>query len=449
MLDWDGCPAHPDRNEAERLLAELAFLIEAGGHERFTVRRVVAPNPRDFPEPWVPTADGVRHLLRRLFWHGDLDLAVQVDDLRGAPGGDGLTSTEILFCGIDDGKATFELHTIGNDDVLGILCHVTGAAHAAAVRPPDHPFRGGERPDTQEEGARCGSIAAVYLGLGVPAANAAQYQRTWSAWKVQYASHETQIDSAGGLPSTSLAFLLAVQATVRGEEIAAHRALYPNQAADTAAWREALAGQGDALRRRLGVPPPSTWQAASDAHAPYEEEDHDGDDLDGDGDADHDAAPDSALALTGAQDLARLGDAGVTLAEDQRRLRRFNVGRRVYRVRHARAWSRGLLLSGPALAGAMIATGSVPIAVAASIAGVVGGMAWGRRSLWFQCSDARCRSHLQRTDERCPLCGGTVAAEIGDADERLELDEQFEQAEAEARRLEAAPQLTTSEPAPR
>src|SRR5690349_11545051 len=102
MIEWDGCPAHPDRHEAERLLTELAFLIDAGGHERFTVGRVIAPTPRDFPDPWVPTADGVRLVLRRLFAHGAIDLAVTVDDRR-LPGAAFSTAgtSQIYFAGID------------------------------------------------------------------------------------------------------------------------------------------------------------------------------------------------------------------------------------------------------------------------------------------------------------------------------------------------------------
>src|SRR5256885_1031009 len=68
-----------------------------------------------------------------------------------------------------------------------------------------------------------GSVAAVYLGLGVLAANAA-YQQYTSSGRTNgaYMPLEYDVIKSGHLTMSELAFLLAVQAVARGEHEPPH-----------------------------------------------------------------------------------------------------------------------------------------------------------------------------------------------------------------------------------
>src|SRR5262249_49728938 len=81
-----------------------------------------------------------------------------------------------------------------------------------------------------------GSLATIYLGLGVLAANAAHHDRTAGRGRLQ--SHH--MAQAGGLVWQDLAFLLAVQATVRDDVLEALDTLYPSQAELVQTWRDVL-----------------------------------------------------------------------------------------------------------------------------------------------------------------------------------------------------------------
>jgi len=408
MIDWSRSPERPPRAEAEALLGELARLIDAGGHEPFTCRPVVRPDRKDFPDPFAATADGVRLLLRRLCWHAELEFAVEVADLRRPrPAREGLTDSVIRLDRVGDGTARFEVHDIGDDDVAGIASHEVGRAYCAVVAASAHPFRVAATAEPDAEAAvRLGSVAAVYLGLGVLAANAAHDTRTWGRSDGQYSHHtQTRHTTAGGLPPPALSFLLAVQAVVRGEAMPALEQLHANQAADLAAWHYALAGQGEPLRRRLGIPSPKTWMRAP------------------------------------ARPVVRFDDEKVDLDadRDERRLRRFNTGKRVYRVRHHRASPFGWLgLFGGTGAGAAIAAAAaVSIGSGAAVGaavGLVAGVAAGRRTLHWLCSDPGCQALLTAHTATCPRCGGTVAAEIRSANDRLDMDDQLDRAAAAAER---------------
>src|SRR5262249_35905166 len=162
-------------------------------------------------------------------------------------------------------EASFVVNFIGSDDVVGTLAHEVGVVHAVLARGDGaSPYRAAEVPMLERAGAddrerevdpdrdlERGSIAAVYLGLGVMAANAA-YQQSSQAGRFNgaYVPLEYEVIRAGYLPMSSLAYLLAVQATVRGDRDVPDGLSGP-QRDEVGAWIDALRPDAQALRERL------------------------------------------------------------------------------------------------------------------------------------------------------------------------------------------------------
>jgi hypothetical protein len=261
-------PSQPDREAREHLLGVLAELIAKGGAERFLMPPV-APGADAFPEPWAPTRAGIQLLLRRLMWHAGLDRGVDLDDelLAKAPPTERKPATRVEALDVS-AKARFALYFVGDDDVVGTLAHEVGTVFAALHRPDvADPYRTADPPmitiDADRDCER-GSIATVYLGLGVLAANAA-FQQYSSAGRFNggYVPLEYDVLRAGTVSMSALAYLLAVQALVRGET-EPPKGLAPPQRDEVGEWLKALDGQRTALCERLGVSP----TAASTARPP-------------------------------------------------------------------------------------------------------------------------------------------------------------------------------------
>ncbi|HSD87341.1 MAG TPA: zinc ribbon domain-containing protein, partial [Kofleriaceae bacterium] len=175
----------------------------------------------------------------------------------GAPPTERMPATRVELVEVDASKAVFVLGFVGDDDVVGTLAHEVGTIHAATHRPEEpEPYRTAEPPvvhiDPDRDPER-GSIATVYLGLGVIAANAAfqQYSRG-GRFNGGYVPLEYDVLRAGAIPMSALAYLLAVQATVRGES-APPEGLEPPQRDEVAQWMKALAEERAALLERLGI----------------------------------------------------------------------------------------------------------------------------------------------------------------------------------------------------
>lgn len=253
-------PAKPDAETRDHLLATLADLIARGGPAPFLLDPV-EPGPAAFPEPWQPSRAGVKLLLRRLLWHANIDREVEVDDQRAgaAPPTERKPATRVELIEVHATKAVFVLGLLGDDDIVGTLAHEVGMIHAMLHRPDESdPYRTAEPPvlavDHDRDPER-GSIATVYLGLGVLAANAAyqQYSRG-GKFNGAYVPLMYDVLAAGAVPMSDLAFLLAVQAVVRDED-APPAGLGGPQRDEVAAWMNALAetaGQA-ALCERLGI----------------------------------------------------------------------------------------------------------------------------------------------------------------------------------------------------
>lgn len=239
----------PDGAQAE-LLATLARLIERGGPGHFLDGPVAAADASTFPETWRPTAVGVERLLLRLLWLAYVDLEVELEDLRRADTSDRLLKqSTVEWIETRDGVAHFQIEQIGNDDVAGMLSHQVGRAFAAWIDGAA-PYR---EAAPSPPSVRTGSVAAIYLGLGVLATNAAHYNRVAGKSVGQMAVSETAIVTNGGLSPSEAVYLLAVQAVLRATEVSAHATLRDDLAAQLRDMIAALRPHRDDLARWLGL----------------------------------------------------------------------------------------------------------------------------------------------------------------------------------------------------
>lgn len=251
-------PSQPDAETREHLLDVVADLVARAGAAPLLSVPVV-PGAAAFPDPWAPTRAGVAVLLRRLLWHADIARDVELEDRRadGAPPTERKPATRIELFELREKHARFALGFVGDDDVVGTLAHEIGVAFAAEHRPDEaDPYRTAEPPvisiDPDRDLER-GSIATVYLGLGVLAANAAfqEYSRA-GRFNGAYEALDYDVLRAGHVPMSALAFLLAVQAVVR-DALVPPEGLEPPQKDEVIAWIAALRGRGAELRARLGI----------------------------------------------------------------------------------------------------------------------------------------------------------------------------------------------------
>jgi len=374
-------PEGPDRDGRAALLDELGQLVAAGGWERLA-RAPVVPGPTAFPDPWARSPLGVATVARRLLWHAGIgDLAVVVADRRGDAGPmPDKVPTDVELAGVERGRARLDLYSIGDDDVVGAIAHEVAAAVAVRWAAADAPYRG-TTPVVDADTKWRGSIAAVYLGLGVLAANAAFQEYRGGAYQptLGYAPAEYHVVHVGGLTIAELGFLLAVQAQVRDAGLP--DGLSRPQAEHARAWHKALAGRGDELRAHLGVPAPATWPAL-ERPAP---------------------AP-----------LPELDEEDVVLALAPR------PAPPVYRVGYTRTGS-GVVVGAVTVGVGAAAMGAPPAAIGIAVmAGAVAGYAAGHAIKIDRCSE--CVTVLPAAAGECPHCGGRVVGRLASRNDRLELD---------------------------
>lgn len=249
-------PTTPDRERCDSLLAILGDLVARGGEATLLAPPIV-PGEEAFPEPWRPTRGGVIALLRRLAWHAGNPRAIEVLDERlGAPPTERKPATRVTLTAVRPKEMTFRIEFLGTDDVAGTLAHEIGVAHAMLHRPEvADPYRAAEPTVLEVDADRDferGSIATVYLGLGVLAANASfqEYSRP-GRFNGGYSPLEYDVLSAGFLPMSELAYLLAVQAAVRGAGVP--EGLSPPQRDEVTAWLAVLVPRVDELSQILGL----------------------------------------------------------------------------------------------------------------------------------------------------------------------------------------------------
>lgn len=256
-MDLVDAPRTPEPARREWLLGVLAELVARGGAQSLLAVPIV-PGEDAFPEPWRATRGGTRALLRRLAWHAGNPRAISIVDERlGAPPTERKPETRVGLTSVLAKELRFRIEFLGEDDVAGTLAHELGVAHAAANRPDAaDPYRDADGPvieiDADRDLAR-GSVATIYLGLGVIAANAAfqEYSRP-GRFNGGYSPLEYDVLRAGYVPMSELAFLLAVQAAVRTAQVP--DGLSAPQRDEVSAWLVALRPHVRELRERLGIP---------------------------------------------------------------------------------------------------------------------------------------------------------------------------------------------------
>jgi hypothetical protein len=376
-------PAAPEREARERALDVLAEFVAKGGAGTFLLAPV-DPGEAAFPEPWAATKAGVALLLRRLAWHAGIDRAIEIEDRRvGAPPTERKPATAVELIEVRKKSAVFVLRFLGEDDIVGTLAHEIGVVHAVLHRPDGtDPYRTAEAPvisvDPDVDLER-GSIAAVYLGLGVLAANAARQVHSvlegQSFHPLIVASVGVKVE-AGHVPVEWLGYLLAVQGIVRGDA-QPPPGLAPAQRREVEAWMATLNGRAAELRARLGI--------AEDARA-------------------------------GARPRVEpFGDAVLEADPIPRAI--------AFRWRTHRG---GVGLIAGTLFGIGLATAlaSRAVAPAAIIGGAIGGHLFGRRVRVPRCS--ACSTVVRVEATSCHRCGAALKGDISHLSDRLEAEERLE-----------------------
>ena len=372
----------PLRPKQHTLVAQLAQLIAAGGEWRFLHGPVVSASQRDYPDRWEANRAGVARVIARTLWHAHVEAAVTLEDLRGPKWADRsrLQRTYLELTSASPGKLVFAVSKIGNDNVAGTVAHEVGRAFVSQLA--GQPFR--TAPNSELPDPEVGSIATVYLGLGIIALNSARYRRAHGEIIGRSAYHEHEIVETGGLAAEDLALLLAIQATVRDDVLTALDTLEKEPAELVAKWREILDDHEDELRDLLGI-------TGADA-GPVER-------------------------------AAKPGEVTIDASHDEGDLHRPNVGRPVFRYPETRSVT-GSVLGCIAGLGVGLVTMSLPVIGIGSAVGVVGGFIVGRRKRYFRC--ASCGNFVTPQHTKCSMCGGNLVGEIKDPRKRLDAEEEYE-----------------------
>lgn len=376
----------PDDTQAD-LLGQLALLIERGGASHFLDAAIARADQRDFPEPWQPTATALERLLIRMLWLSYVDLDVEIDDLRTPDRSTKmLQRSRIEWLETASGTARFQVEAIGNDNVAGLLAHLIGRAFMAWL-PVADPYRGADV-EPMDPTEREGSIAAIYLGLGVVAVNSAVYNRAAGRIEGRSAVTEWEVVVTGGLTPAEGIYLLAVQAVLRGAPSEAHETLSRALGDRLDAAIAELLPHRDALASRLGIDLAATRAALE-----------------------RDPAPTTAIERR---------------EPDVRR--RFS-GQRTYRWRRTERLWRGFAGAGIGFASMVAVHLAGPIIPVLALLGATAipagiGVAIGWRRGADYCT--RCGVKLTAADE-CESCGATIAGRVASPNDvsarELERDE--------------------------
>ncbi|MFN0245593.1 MAG: hypothetical protein ACKV2T_01710 [Kofleriaceae bacterium] len=362
-------------------------MIQRFGAERFLDAKLVRADKADFPDPWEGTLHSVHQVLYRLCWHAYIDFEVVVEDQRPLVEGTALLRTsEIEIASCTAGVVTFHLTNIGNDDVAGMLAHKVGEAFLDLA--PGEPFRSTPRvPDEREA-----SVAAVFLGLGVPAANATMYRRHATEIIGREERSEQLIAHVGGLDIAEVTLLLAVQDILRDEVQGALSTLHGPQREWVEDWKVELDPHEEELRVLLGVDTRGEPRPLSRGAAPRR-------------------AP----------------------AYDEGTRKRFNVGEETMRVvRRSYLGLAGGAILGLLLAsiGSQVVDAPPELALIAVGCGLLVGLVVGYRRWcrpYYRCAEAACSGLVGANDPHCRHCGGTITRTVT----QLELEALWAQWRAE------------------
>lgn len=390
----------PTPHQRSALLDGLSRLIERQGFETFVRAPILEPSSTHFPDVWEPSERGVRALSLRLLAYaglGELDADVALYDEDHA--GEGFhQGTAAWFAGIEDGTCVFGADTRqleSGDAIVGTMCHEVAHAYR------EHHGLVGPHRQMEEEDT---DITTVFLGFGILTTNNAYRFRKTGEMVGTMVSTKWSTSQTGYLSPQSMAFLLAAQAVARGldkSEVKAVAALLePNQRDFFRAAHKELAQDPDALRVALGIPPEEAWPSERELEVP-----------------------------------SLRPDARFEPREEPSPSERppWNVGANVFRVRRtkARRWAWGGSVVG-LLAGCWVGARAEGEGWRWAFAGMLGfallGALAGTTRRADECSEPRCEARIGDPDARtCPRCGATIAGVIGDAADRLEVEEAIEE----------------------
>jgi len=261
----------PADEDCQWLLDQLAALIRRHGFETFVTAPLLEPTDTFFPDPWEPTARGVRTVARRLLRYAGLGAyraVVEVGDGRDETGdldllghtqGSGHKGAAAWFAGLDGHACLFgidERQIAQPDSLVGVMghevAHAFRAVHGLVVKD-----------DALEE--QLTDLTSVYLGMGVLLANSAETFRAKGEWQAMGYQSSWSHAQTGYLGPVALCFLLAAQCIARGlgskerRELARH--LETNQAASFRAACALLERDVAALHDHLVIPPRAVWPA--------------------------------------------------------------------------------------------------------------------------------------------------------------------------------------------
>ncbi|WP_164015040.1 hypothetical protein [Pyxidicoccus trucidator] len=388
----------PVEGERTKLLEALAELVAHRGHATLVRAPILRPHPSHFPDAWSPDANGVRAMARRLMTHAglgafDVHITLYENEVQlqhtASVGGVGYSrhkeGAAAWFAGFDGATCLFGVDQEELEDVEQLA---GGLAHEVA-----HAYRhvnGLEVEDRQHE-EQLTDLTTIFLGFGLLTTNNTFRSRASGALMGSSTVHSWSVGGLGYLSPQVMSFLLAAQVVARGserEEVRMlKRALRPTQAEAFGAALKLLEPEREALRGRLGVPPPLQWEALPPPMS----------------------LPDGVTREE--------GSARTTAAEPEA-----GEGRRgaiAFRVPESRAMLFGVL--------GLIAMLLIAIVYQSSwllLLPVVGWW-WGARYPDFYCSDSECNSLVRLTDSRCPGCGQLLVATLQTARERWDAEADY------------------------
>ncbi len=372
----------PPSHEQYAHLAQLAALIKQFGAERFVTAPIVRADEQDFPDTWERSLTSVHRLLYRLSWLAHWDPEVVVEDARPLkhPDEKMLIASEMELESATNGVVTVAVAEIGNDDVAGLLSHRIGQAFLEMA--PGDPFRGTD--DAVSETA--GSIAGVYLGLGVLVANSSMYRRYASKFVARVVVEEQYVAEVGGLSIADATFLLAVQDIVRDDVSPAFFTLLKPQREWVDRWMAVLEDHEDELRALLEL--------------------------------------DDAPAIP----LSRRAVPRSVAAQADRDIHKWNSGYPTFRVPHRSYWPVWLGFAAGIFG--FLAPQPMVVGPIAMVAGAGLGRVFVRQH--YVCADTSCGRVMETLVSECPGCGGMIVGTIAHANDRLEALEEWEQAQEDA-----------------
>lgn len=397
--------------ELEWAIGQLAALIAREGAERFLWAPLLLPNPESFPDAWNGDALSVALVLRRsLEYIGEEAPHVLLFDHTPLTDESDVALSDIEFVEVgEEGDFVFELSVIGGStDFFGILGHELGRAFIASCewRQAKVAYRASPMVEDEEDRAAArGSIAAIYLGLGIPAANATHQAKHSGHFTGSHVITEWSTGRAGGLTSPIFVYLLALQSAVRNrkeEHELARKQLAPNQRKEFLKVLDTLMPKREAWIKRLRLPKESTWTSLQWPVQPPAK-----------------VAP---------------GSHEIEVPVDEKQAQRYNEGLPVFRVtRHMRTVYGGFgLVIGAVLGLATLLLLGPSIGLGAPVVGLLVGAVIGRRTIFYQCSDSGCEIAISPSESQCPGCAGRIVGELTNASERLNaLEELRESGELE------------------